>query len=74
MRIKIRLFSTKQSNITEFQKVANFLSLNGFRPDQWRSTFFLLAPVTTDLSGNDSVTTGEEMYQNLLGVVEGIGH
>lgn len=74
MRIKIRLFSTKQSNITEFQKVANFPSLNGFRPDQWRSTFFLLAPVTTDLSGNDSVTTGEEMYQNLLGVVEGIGH
>lgn len=32
------------------------------------------APVTADLSGNDSVTTGEGMYQNLPGVMVGIGY
>lgn len=36
--------------------------------------FFLLAPVTADLSGNDSVATGEEMYLNLPGWMVGTGY
>lgn len=37
--------------------------------------FFLLAPVTADVSGNDSVATGEEeMYLNLPGWMVGTGY
>ena len=44
-----RIFSDclrSHGNIIGFQKVAHSLIFEGFRPDQWFLTIFLLAPVT----------------------------